>query len=117
MLFDVDGGWLVVTREHETVWLFTPYDLAEDIWTERTAGVSPSRLILYRWMTDKHLLLVLLATGRGALRFQQDPRFAWIPIPPGSDLYLKARADRRKLESPDDLLDEDETPKGRTLLC
>jgi hypothetical protein len=120
MHFDDDGGWETVSREHETLWLFVPYDLAEDIWAERTGGASPSRLTLCRWMTDNHLLLVVLADSPGsgrAFRFQQDPRFIWVSVPAGSDLDLQAKADYREFfYSADELLDVHEAPIVRTLL-
>jgi hypothetical protein len=119
MHFDEDGGWETVSREDETVWLFIPYDLAEDIWTERTAGANPSRLTLCRWMTANHLLLVALAknpaSDRRISRFQHDPRYMWVPVPAGSDLDLEARADHWELcHGPDDPFDEDNTPIVRT---
>lgn len=119
MHFEEVGGWETVSREDETVWLFIPYDLVEDIWTERTAGANPSQLTLCRWMTANHLLLVVLAkssgSGRGISRFQQDPRYMWVPVPAGSDLDLEARAGHWEFcHGSDDPFDEDETPIIRT---
>jgi hypothetical protein len=120
MHFDDDGGWETVSREHDTAWLFVPYDLAEDIWTER-AGANPSRLTLCRWMTANHWLFVVLASDpppgsdQGISWFRQDPRFNWVPIPAGSDLDLQMRASRREFcYGLGERLEEEEEPIVRT---